>query len=681
MAPADTGQQRLPAYCPYPSPLPQYLAPWSDEQKTDLAYALLSNMDTPSLTALLARFRPRFHIDPCAKLPAELIAQIFSHFDPITLLTCSLVSKSWRRRALDPLIWRRLYFAEGWRFNAAAVRLLEEDLARKHHQQRSHGTSASRSRPSSALKGPDASWTLQNEPIEADNDGPADSFHIPNHTPSPSQPSPGAPFNPSYIFDEKSLKLCFNWYKLFLLRHELEQSWKKGRCTGFTLPSPRHREEAHGDFVYALQHVGKWLVSGSRDMTIAVWDLDSKRRRGQPLRGHEQSVLCLQFNPDPSDDVIISGGSDRKVIIWKFSTGEMLMRIDDAHEDSVLNLAFNSRYLLTCSKDKTIKIWSRTTLRPGDPLVPKPAPANNVRISVELSDLLSGNISFIAPYFPLLTLHGHTAAVNAIQLHNDECTSASGDRSIRVWNIRTGECIRIFTGHVKGIACVQTDGRTVISGSNDCTIRVFSRKNGTQLACFGGHKSLVRTVQGYIPDAEEEDERRRKKERRENDADDGSEYADESDYDNGASDDDSSDAVSELFMQIAADVEPQAFQGPDPSRQRRRKRSSSSSVAGAASKYARIVSGSYDGSLRVWTRDKNQRWTDSLSFTVNSVLDSEDGQMVEEDWPPIIERAERVFKIQFDASRLVVGSQNPTIVGFDFGIRKDEPEVYRLFEL
>lgn len=643
-------------------------------------------MDTPSLAAMFARFRPRFRIDPCAKLPAELIALVFSHFDTATLLQCSRVSKSWRRRALDPFVWKNLYFSEGWRFNFNAVRLLEEELASGTHH---HKTPNHDSEPFiGSSMGLDSPWNPQNERIEADDDDDKTSHHsITNHIshrdgcPSSSflerfsQLSTNAASSPSYIFDKKSLSIHLNWYKLYQLRYELEQSWKKGRCTGFTLPSPDHPEESHNDFVYALQQVGKWLVSGSRDMTVAVWDLETKRLRGRPLRGHEQSVLCLQFDPDPSQDVIISGGSDKKVIVWKFSTGEMLTRINDAHADSVLNLAFDSRYLITCSKDKTIKLWNRTTLRAGDPLVPKPANTDNVRLSPALAGLLSGEVSHIEPYSHLFTLHGHTSAVNAIQLRGNECTSASGDRSIRVWNIRTGQCLRTYNGHTKGIACVQTDGRTIISGSNDSTIRIFSRKKGTQLARLGGHTSLVRTVQGYIPDADGEDKNGRPKTGR-----------DGLDRSNGDSQDESSneeftDTLSDYYMDVAADVAPTAFSNPGPTQQRRRKRSiSSSSVSGAAAKYARIVSGSYDGSIRIWNRNKKQQWTRALSFTVNSILRNKGGQLVKQDSGSALDR-ERVFKVQFDVQRLIVGSQNPTIAGLEFGIRKHEPEVYGFFEL
>lgn len=73
--------------------------------------------------------------------------------------------------------------------------------------------------------------------------------------------------------------------------------------------------------------------------------------------------------------------------------------------------------------------------------------------------------------------------------------SASGDRTVKVWDLHTGSCVMTLTGHTKGIACVQFDGRRIVSGSSDNTIRIYDRATGAEVACLNGHHSLVRTVQ------------------------------------------------------------------------------------------------------------------------------------------------------------------------------------------
>jgi WD40 repeat protein len=54
---------------------------------------------------------------------------------------------------------------------------------------------------------------------------------------------------------------------------------------------------------------------------------------------------------------------------------------------------------------------------------------------------------------PELVLRGHRAAVNAVSIAGDMVVSGSGDRSVRVWDARTGALISNFEDH-HARACV-----------------------------------------------------------------------------------------------------------------------------------------------------------------------------------------------------------------------------------
>jgi F-box and WD-40 domain protein 1/11 len=205
-------------------------------------------------------------------------------------------------------------------------------------------------------------------------------------------------------------------------------------------------------------------------------------------------VLCLQFDASPENDIVVSGGSDSWVIIWRFSTGEMIKKMDNAHTESVLNLRFDHRYIVTCSKDKTIKIWNRHAITSDSPIVP-------AYVVHQFDDPMQGT-GLIKEHTLLTTLTGHGAAVNAVMIHKDTIVSASGDRTIRAWNIQTGKCEKNYLGHTKGIACVQYDGRRIISGSSDNTVRIFDADRQVEVACLTGHSNLVRTVQARFGDLE-----------------------------------------------------------------------------------------------------------------------------------------------------------------------------------
>ena len=304
-----------------------------------------------------------------------------------------------------------------------------------------------------------------------------------------------------------------NFHQVYKQKRKLEENWNLGRYKPFQLPHRDHPEEAHKECVYTIQYSGKYLVSGSRDRTLRVWDLETQRLIGKPLTGHTGSVLCLQFDESEKEDIIVSGSSDTDVILWKFSTGQMIKKLPRAHKESVLNLKFDERFLVTCSKDKTIKIWNRHELRPGD----KDYPIRNIRGGGKCPSYIIDVAGYGTPlernnslstlqkeplekYTLIMTIDTHGAAVNAIHIYKDQLVSASGDRSLKVFNIHSGVCTANCQGHTKGIACVQYDGKRIVSGSSDNTIRIYDPITQVEVACLQGHAHLVRTIQAAFGD-------------------------------------------------------------------------------------------------------------------------------------------------------------------------------------
>lgn len=73
----------------------------------------------------------------------------------------------------------------------------------------------------------------------------------------------------------------------------------------------------------ALSKTGNILVTGGDDMTLNVWDLDTKKNQFS-LNGHESSIMAIDIS---ANGIIASGGMDNAVKLWDINTGELLATI------------------------------------------------------------------------------------------------------------------------------------------------------------------------------------------------------------------------------------------------------------------------------------------------------------------------------------------------------------------
>lgn len=96
----------------------------------------------------------------------------------------------------------------------------------------------------------------------------------------------------------------------------------------------------------------------------------------------------------------------------------------------------------------------------------------------------------------LRSLFGHVMGVWALTLKGDTLVSGGCDRDVRVWDLKTGNCMQILRGHSSTVRCLQmVDEKTAVSGSRDTTIRVWDLERGVCKKVLHGHSSSVRCLE------------------------------------------------------------------------------------------------------------------------------------------------------------------------------------------
>jgi WD40 repeat protein len=93
------------------------------------------------------------------------------------------------------------------------------------------------------------------------------------------------------------------------------------------------------------------------------------------------------------------------------------------------------------------------------------------------------------------TLTGHSSFINYLVINPDGQTlaSASADKTIKVWNLATGQEIRTLTGHSSFInyLVISPDGQTLASASADKTIKIWNLATGKEIRTLTGHSNYV----------------------------------------------------------------------------------------------------------------------------------------------------------------------------------------------
>jgi WD40 repeat protein len=212
------------------------------------------------------------------------------------------------------------------------------------------------------------------------------------------------------------------------------------------------------------------------------------------LRGHQDSINSVIISCDRQS--IISCSSDKSIKIWNLGTGELVDTFK-GHKNSVNSLAIShdDRYIVSGSYGE-IKVWNLSTQKLIYTLLGHEDWVETIAISHDDQYIVSGSYQEIKVWSLhtgelLQTLTAHQDWVNALVVSYDDSylISGSGDQTIKVWDLQTGTLLHNFTeqGQPINSLALTHDNQYIISASKDNTIKIWDLHQ----------RILVNTLQDY----------------------------------------------------------------------------------------------------------------------------------------------------------------------------------------
>ncbi|MCM1982017.1 WD40 domain-containing protein [Lyngbya confervoides] len=244
---------------------------------------------------------------------------------------------------------------------------------------------------------------------------------------------------------------------------------------------------------------GQVVVTGSLDCRVEFWDLASGTCL-QQLRGHDQAILCLTFEPPEVrgapiqglGPILATGSQDCTIRLWDSQTGHCLRTLR-GHPHGVSALAFHPTQPLLVSggHDPTVKLWNSHSGQALHTLQGYSTGLKAIALSPDETRLASAGDSGQLhlwdgqSYGYLQKLRGHSSGVWSLAFTHGgrSLLSGSHDHSIQRWNLETGQVDRTYLGHrnlVLSLALSQND-TFMVSGSEDHTVRLWDLHSGADL--------------------------------------------------------------------------------------------------------------------------------------------------------------------------------------------------------
>ena len=269
---------------------------------------------------------------------------------------------------------------------------------------------------------------------------------------------------------------------------QMVRLWHTDSLTQFGQPLRRHTATVEG---VAFNAAGTRVASASADHTVQMWDADRGEPIGDPMIRHTEIVWAVAFVTD--GDEIVSGSNDHLIRVWNGTVGQPVSSPLRGHEGPVTGVAVNPSgdRIASASADRTVRLWDLHTGNSIEPpLTGHTAVATSVAFSPKGDVVASGSADgairlWRTDSHELITTldAGQPVYSVAFSPRGDRLASAGGDCKVMLWDLTSAKPTPLLCNDRAAVLAVAFDpqGDRMVSGGVDGKLRLWRVDTGEQL--------------------------------------------------------------------------------------------------------------------------------------------------------------------------------------------------------
>lgn len=203
-----------------------------------------------------------------------------------------------------------------------------------------------------------------------------------------------------------------------------------------------HSSEVARPCLVSISHSGSILAIGCTTGTVGVYKFPESVKEGV-LKGHAGKITGIAFTND--EKFLVSGSKDKLIKIWDLDTRKQIWDIQ-AHLSKVtsVRLSPDMKYISSSSWDKTVKIWNYAERREEYKITSFTDKVLSLSFSPSGLYLSAGCRDTVIRIWNMesrcleFCLNAHDSKITSVNFSPDSLflASSSNDGSIKVWNIQ-----------------------------------------------------------------------------------------------------------------------------------------------------------------------------------------------------------------------------------------------------